>query len=280
MTEMRKLLQECLADHKDAPLLIHSDLFKAGVFVEKSMDRDRLLQNHLDTVQSLTDPYNIWIPAFNYQFPKTRLFDIVNTASELGPFDEFMRTTWAKERSLDPIFSFASLKKISISEEIGTKLVAFSHQTAFSTLLKNNGGVLFYGASLSSATVIHHVEFLAGGPLYRYDKVFKGHTVDQDEDRSAIDYIYHVRPMGKHLDYDWPRLKRDLKNENIIRTVSKNSVDFAIYANASDLAAFWRSKLKEDPLYLLDEESKLWVAPLLDRLGRRFIISDFEKGSK
>ncbi len=276
MTTMTRELQDCLAPHGDAPLLIHSDLFRANVFVEKSADREQLLHGHLETVQSLTDPANIWIPAFNYQFPGTGVFDLANSRSELGPFDEFMRTSWAKERSPDPVFSFSSLMPIRLKEEPGTELVAFSRQTAFSTLVEEKGGVLFYGAGLSAATMIHHVEYLAGGPLYRYDKTFRGYLVDMDGTRLEITYIYHVRPHLMSLDYDWPGIRGDLLDEGIIRTVTRNNIDHAIYMNAGDLAAFWLEKLRVDPLYLLDEESKAWVKPKLDQLGRRFQITDFE----
>jgi aminoglycoside 3-N-acetyltransferase len=276
MTALRKELERCLASHGDGPLLVHSDLFRAAVFADKSTDRGQLLRNHRSTVESLVDHDQLWIPAFNYQFPTSRVFDVVNTRAELGPFDEFMRTSWATQRSLDPIFSFSSRTSIRMREKIADELVAFSHQTAFSTLVDEGGGILFYGAALSSATVIHHVEFLSGGPLYRYDKRFDGHVIDRDGGRIPISYVYHVRPMGMHLDYDWPRIERDLKAEGMVRTVTRNNVDLAIYCRAADLSASWLARLERDPLYLLDQTSRSWVEPRLDDLGRRFVISDFE----
>jgi aminoglycoside N3'-acetyltransferase len=277
MTAMQRELRECLSPHGDAPLLIHSDLFRAGIFVEKSTDRDQLLRSHLETVVSLTDPEHIWIPTFNYRFPSTGVFDLAHSPSQLGPFDEFMRTSWAKERSLDPVFPFSSLTPIPLREEPAGELVAFSHQTAFSTLVDQQGGVLFYGAGLPSATIIHHVEFLSGGPLYRYDKTFRGAVIDLDGERREITYIYHVRPLGMSLDYDWAGIAHDLREAGIITTVTRNGIDHALYVNARELAALWLEKLEADPLYLLDGESRAWVEPKLDELGRRFQITDFEE---
>jgi hypothetical protein len=34
--------------------------------------------------------------------------------------------------------------------------------------------------------------------------------------------------------------------------------------------------MKTDPLYLLTEETRAWVEPQLQKLGRPFLITDFE----
>lgn len=275
--QYKQQLEKCLSMHPNAPLMVHSDLFRANFFVEKSLNRNKLLENHCQTLQYLTDPSNLWIPVFNYQFPKIRLFDTLNSKSELGPLNEFMRIEWAKERSIDPIFSIASLKPICIEEQIEDELVAFSHQTAFTELVKKQGGILFYGADISSATIIHHIEFLAGYPLYRYDKIFKGVIIDTQRTKRDISYKYHVRPLNKYIDYDWIRLKQDLKEAGLLSTVSNGNIDLVIYLSASGLASFWLEKLKADPFYLLDEASRSWVEPMVNHLGRRFEISDFEE---
>lgn len=274
--QYKQQLEKCLSMHPNAPLMVHSDLFRANFFIEKSLNRGSLLKNHSQTLQDITHPSNLWIPVFNYQFPKIRSFDISNSKSELGPLNEFMRLEWAKERSIDPIFSFASLEPICIDNQIEDELVAFSHQTAFSELVKKQGGILFYGADISSATIIHHIEFLAGYPLYRYDKIFKGTIINKHGTKQDISYKYHVRPLKKHIDYNWVRLKQDLSEAGLLSTVSKGNIDLAIYLSASDLASFWLGKLEADPFYLLDEISRSWAEPMVNQLGRRLEITDFE----
>jgi len=36
------------------------------------------------------------------------------------------------------------------------------------------------------------------------------------------------------------------------------------------------SDVRTDPVALLDARSRAWVEPALERLGRRFLLSDFE----
>jgi len=274
--QYKQQLEKCLSRHSNAPLMVHSDLFRANFFIEKNLNRNKLLKSHCQTLQDLIHPTNLWIPVFNYQFPKIRSFDISYSKSELGPLNEFMRLEWAKERTLDPIFSFASLEPICIETQMNDKLVAFSHQTAFSKLVEKQGGILFYGADISSATIIHHIEILAGYPLYRYDKMFDGVIINRQGTKQEISYKYHVRPLNKHIDYDWVRLKQDLNKAGLLSTVSKGNIDLAIYLSATDLASFWLEKLGANPFYLLDEASRSWAEPMINQLGRRLEISDFE----
>ena len=39
---------------------------------------------------------------------------------------------------------------------------------------------------------------------------------------------------------------------------------------------FWINKIEIDPLYFLNEESKQWVIPKINELGRGFKLTDFE----
>lgn len=266
-----------MSRHPNAPLMVHSNLLRANAFIERSSNRNQLLGNHRETLQRLTQPSNLWIPLFNYQFPKTKSFDLLNTKSELGPLTEFMRTEWAIERSFDPMFSFGSLNPIPIKEKIVKEITAFGAQTAFSTLVEERGGILFYGADISSITFIHHIESLSGTPLYRYDKIFKGVIIDKENREHEISYKYHVTPLNKHIDYDWIGIKQDLRDAGLLSTVSKGAIDIALYLPAYDLSLFWIEKLKTDPFYLLDRNSRSWVEPLIDKLGRQFDINDFEE---
>jgi aminoglycoside 3-N-acetyltransferase len=45
---------------------------------------------------------------------------------------------------------------------------------------------------------------------------------------------------------------------------------------AADIVHFWVEKMQEDPLYLLDANTRAWVEPKLEELGRPFLLSDFE----
>lgn len=150
----------------------------------------------------------------------------------------------------------------------------FGDESIFANLVDNNGYVLFYGTGFSCATIIHYAEFKSGVG-YRYWKDFEGIRVQRDITKK-VTLKSHFRPMGMHLDYDWDRLLSDLFEAKIINQHFAS----VIGCYAKQLVDFWVEKLKSDPLYLLDNESRAWVEPMLDKLGRGFIKSDFEEDLK
>ncbi|MGE3361691.1 MAG: hypothetical protein AB7O92_34155 [Acidimicrobiia bacterium] len=48
------------------------------------------------------------------------------------------------------------------------------------------------------------------------------------------------------------------------------------WAPARALRTHWVGALTADPLALLDADARAWVEPMLERLGRRFELCDFE----
>ena len=43
-----------------------------------------------------------------------------------------------------------------------------------------------------------------------------------------------------------------------------------------DVSDYWINKLNNDPFYFLNEETKQWVIPKINALGRGFELNDFE----
>jgi len=138
-----------------------------------------------------------------------------------------------------------------------------------------DGHILLYGVGIESLTAIHYIERLSGGPVYRYDKIFSGSVVNNDQS-SNVNIVYHVRPLGHALTYDFQRLAFDLQDEGILRPF-RSGPSQALLISVPELCSYWTDKISGDPLYLLDEKTRSWVAPKLASIGRPFIINDFEK---
>lgn len=251
------------------PLFVHSNAMKTMPLIKVSPSREAILNGHIELLHKIVPSEDLLVPTFSYQFPKTRLFDLDNTPSEVGHISEFYRKNIGSWRSHDPMFSISGVgRSLATVTEVQCP---FDNSSVFAHLVENNGYVLFYGAEFSSATIIHHVEFKAGVE-YRYWKTFEGMRQYGDISKKVI-LSSHFRPMGKHLDYDWPRLILDLFEAKILN----QHFSSVIGCHAKQLIDFWLSKLKDDPLYLLDNESRSWVEPMLNNLGRGFIQSDFEE---
>lgn len=255
-------------------MLVHCDAFRAAGFVPRSRSRGELLSSHLDALERLAHGRDLWIPTFNYDFLRTGTFDSSSDPSQVGPITEAFRVSRAAWRTPTPVFNFAGTGGPPPTElEQGSVVDPFDSSSLFALAGSLDGSVAWYGATLSSTTLLHHAERLAGGPIYRYDKPFRG-VIRHEGCSTQLTLLYHVRPTGHHLDYDWPRLDRETIDAGVVRRIGNR--EHARWAPAQLLIDFWVARLREDPLALLDQESRAWVDPRLQQLGRPFLLGDFE----
>ncbi|MES2353818.1 MAG: AAC(3) family N-acetyltransferase [Pseudomonadota bacterium] len=267
-------LRQTLVSYSGKPVIVHSDLFRAACFVPPAIDRQQLLSHHRDFLDSLG--VRLQIPAFNYQFPRTRSVDLRTASTELGPLGDFMRDQWATARTFDPVFSFLLQQETAPVNLDDGLYTAFGPQSRFPYVVAEGGAIVMYGAALSSLTMLHHAEVVSGGPLYRYDKEFYGRVTDWQARESQVRFRYHVRPQGVHLDYDWSRIQLLLAERQVLRWIQDERKVLGFVLDAQQLVDTLVAALKTDPLWLLDAQSREWVEPKLQKLGRRFVLADFE----
>lgn len=268
-------LRGLLAPYVAKPVMVHSDLFGASPFVARTTERERALASHRDFLGSLQ--VRLKVAAFNYQFPRRLETDLRTAPVEIGPLGDFMRCHWATERTFDPVFSFLIGDEQSLSPPPEDGLfIAFGERSLFPQVAAEGGAVLMYGATVKSLTMMHFAELLAGGPLYRYDKEFAGPVIDWHGRTVTACYRYHVRPLGRHLAYDWVRIQAMLVDAGVLQWISPERESLGFLLDARMLVETLTAALKDDPLCLLDSESRGWVGAEIQRLGRRFVVTDFE----
>ncbi len=256
------------------PIFVHSDVSRVMKAIKPTTSRTDLLNRHIEALTAAANGRDTWFPTFNYGFLRCAHFDTRTTPSEVGALSEHARTHWAKWRTAVPVFSVCGQGQPPAIKQNGA-LDPFGGDSIFAHLIRSGGTLCFYGAPFHSATLLHHVERRSGGPVYRYDKQFPGIVTDDNGQDQEIVLNYHVRPMGQALDYDWPRLTEDLIRAELMGEV-RDGASTVLAISASALADFWHEALQADPLYLLNAQSRSWVAPLHKRLGRRFTLEDFE----
>jgi hypothetical protein len=231
------------------------------------------LDSHLDLLMAAAGDRPLWMPAFNYDFSRTAAFDVRETPSQLGPLPERFRLSRATWRTAIPIFSVAGTgSEPSISW--GPDTDPFGDNSSFARLVAEDGVILYYGDTFHYNTIVHYAERFCGPP-YRYDKIFPGQVIHADGTASHGTLLYHVRPLGgARVEYDWPRiLSRALGAGACVRSPGRPEI---LAAGAGTLTRFLVEEMRGDPLALLDDETRAWVGPALERLGRRFVIEDFE----
>ena len=84
------------------PVLVHSDPFRTAALVPKTKSRDAFIDSHLELLGKAADGRATWMPAFNYDFPRTGTFNVSSDPSQLGPIPERFRLTTAKWRTRCP----------------------------------------------------------------------------------------------------------------------------------------------------------------------------------
>lgn len=255
------------------PIFVHSDPFRTARLVKPSRDRNEFLDSHIELLKQAAGDRPLWLPAFNYDFPKTRTYDVKHSESQLGPIPERFRTKHAEWRTNIPIFSIGGIGR-NPDPRWGPMTDPFGEDSIFADLVRNDGVVLYYGDTFHYNTLVHYAERKAGGPLYRYDKVFEGTVITADGQSIRGSLNYHVRPMGMGLDYDWGRLLKEAIDAGVCTRSTEHPEILASSAKA--LCDHWVNDMMRDPFALLDDASRAWAEPAVNRKGRRLEIEDYE----
>ncbi|MEM9325478.1 MAG: AAC(3) family N-acetyltransferase [Bacteroidota bacterium] len=251
-------------------ILVHSDvLFGYKIPFES---KDQFLRTHWQMLSETCEDLRLIFPAFNYDFCQGRPFDAPNDPSQVGTLSEFARTK-ASWRTPVPVFSFAGFGATPQVPTTGT-IDPFDENSLFGRLHKDRGLLMHYGSGLHTTTLIHYVERISGQLIYRYDKDFHG-EVKQGGTSTHVHLKYHVRPLGQPLKYDWARLQDDLQQQGILRRFHEKRTNILV-AEIHSLVEYWLRKLRKDPFYLLETETRHWVEAKYHELRRPFQIQDFE----
>ena len=267
------MIAELIKSMGSGPVFVHSDPFRAARMVKAVRDRNAFLDAHIEVLREAADGRSLWLPAFNYDFPRTQIFDVSSSESQLGPIPERFRVSAADWRTPIPIFSIAGTGEAPHPRwDTGTD--PFGDDSIFAELVRSDGVVLYYGETFHYNTLVHYSERASGGPVYRYDKIFPGRVIMNDGSHVEGSLDYHVRPLGTGLDYDWTRLLTEAIDSGVCRRL--DGAPEILAASAKDLNELWLTDLRKDHFSLLDENSRKWVEPAIEELGRRFVISDFE----
>lgn len=271
---IREQIQRKLIELGGDTILIHSDIRQG--FEIPFINRTTFLNAHIEEIQLLRTNMSIWMPSFNYHFLlKGKSYQVNNSPSQVGVLSEYFRRNAAEWRTPIPVFSFAGMGEQPMLD-ISGMIDPFGWHSAWNFLYEKDALLMFYGASFNSSTILHYIERVSNCLCYRYDKLFYGKIGKSNGEEVDATLLYHVRPLGTRLVYDVNKIEDDLKKNDFL-FLFQESRSVILLCRVRDLVKFCLGMLKKDPLYFLDIDTKLWVEPLLNRLGRPFIITDFEK---
>lgn len=265
-------IKKVLGEFESENILVHSDIFY-GFKSSKFDSRKELLEEHFQFVEKITKGKNLVFPSFNYNFLNSGLYSPESDKSQVGVLSEYFRSEKSLYRTDEPVFNFSSSKQLDF-KRTDSLIDPFDKYSFFNFLYHNDDTVLHYGSPFSSTTFLHYIERKSDLLTYRYDKIFEGKIIYRDR-VNPIKLLYHVRPMNKHLDYDYIKIQNDLISNGIMFSLLDGKTSIMI-SNLKHMCDFIIDRIKTDPFYLLDNESKKWVIPKVNKLGRGFLLRDFE----
>jgi aminoglycoside N3'-acetyltransferase len=255
-------------------VLVHSDI--RNLFLFKFNSKNDLLEKHLRNINDIFSEFNVWMPTFNYDFTKTGSYNIEKDNSQIGVLNDYFRD-FCDWRTTTPVFNFCGNGYYPI-EKIHPNCVVspFSYGSEFDYLYNSKSLYCHYGSDISNSTLIHYVENISNKLLYRYPKPFVG-IVYNNGIKTNVTLDYHVSPLNPRIEYDWDKIYCDLIRKKLLFVFKIfEDVNYITLFSIKDVSDYWINKLNKDCYYFLNEETKKWVIPKVDRLGRGFKLNDFE----
>jgi aminoglycoside 3-N-acetyltransferase len=196
--------------------------YKDEIFQNKSLKdlKEECSKMILDTIiECVGNQGTIICPTFTFEFPKTKIFNIKKSKSDLGYFENFFLRQNNIVRSAHPVFSIAVLgNKKEIIKPCGS--FSFGMNSPFGNFMKYNVKFLNIGIKwIDTCTYLHHVEHL-NGINHRFYKPIKGKIIFNNK-KSKTDIFYNpvrfMRLKSKKAEY---KIEKYLKKNFIIKDIN------------------------------------------------------------
>lgn len=188
-------------------LLVHSSLKK--VFLKLISDHDYKADTQtilLSLIDAVGETGTLLLPLFNFDFGKTRQFDIRHTPSQMGALTESARLFPGAVRTGHPIYSFAVIGKQAYKFEEVKNFSGYGADSPFALLKEMDGKIAIIGLSdQNSMTSYHYVEEMNEVP-YRYHKKFTGSYTDNNGHTEEATFNLFVRDIENGVKTDVNRM--------------------------------------------------------------------------
>ena len=206
-------LREVGADQCDT-LFVHSDIM-FGMLV-KGVKRKELLSLLYEQIEAL-GVTNLVIPTFTFSFPNHEDYDIVNSRTSMGAFNEFIRNKEGRYRTDDPLLSVSVPAKMKSlfgcvsNHSLGTgSALDILHQM-------DDVKFLFFGAEMGDCfTYVHYVEKKMEVP-YRFDMSFEGNVIYPDGRVKRRRQTIHTQCFGAELPPKYDYFEQEMEEKGFLK---------------------------------------------------------------
>ena len=190
------------------------------------------------------------MPTFNFDFSNKGIsFDVRNIPSQMGIITELVRKNPKSKRTMDPIYSFSILGKLS--DFLGGIQYenSYDKDSMFAKLRELNGKIMIIGLKYNnSMTFFHHVEEMQHVD-YRKNKQFSGLVTNHNGVTSEDSITLYVRDLERGVITEVERMGKILENEGFVqvRKIGNSTVKLM---KANDVYQRTIQEMKKNPYIL------------------------------
>ena len=195
-------------------LFVHSDVM-LGKPVE-GFKRKEYLGTLYDILMQLRVK-NLVIPTFTYSFCNNEDYDVANSKTSMGAFNEYIRKQEGRYRTDDPLLS------VSVPEHLS---YLFEHISCHSLgegsaldIIHHMSDVkfLFFGAEMAECfTYVHYVEKILDVP-YRFDMPFKGNIIYPNGSIEHREQIIHTQCYGVKVPSKYDYFEQEMQEKGYLK---------------------------------------------------------------
>jgi len=210
----------------------------------------------LDSLKKLVgNEGTIVVPTFSFSFIKQKKFNIKNTPSTLGFFENFFLKQKKIKRSPHPIYSISVWgKNKKIIEPCGT--FSFGVNSPFSNFLDCNVKFVNIGCRwIETCTYVHHLEHL-NGINHRFYKPTTGKVILNRYSKTDT-YYNPVRFFNLKSDKAEYKIEKFLIKNNKIKEINKNFYCSSI--KAKDIYDIGLKILRNKPSFFMSKKTITYI---------------------
>lgn len=256
-------------------ICLHTDVSAFGFLDSPSPPREAV-RRFADAILNAAEGRVLLLPTFNYDYTRTRVYDVVNDPCQVGVLNEHFRRRTGT-RTLTPVFNFLAINDSNGRFPTAPAPDPFGEFSTFRRMRSNKTLICALGAPLAaSLTIAHHAEQSAGVG-YRYIKPFPGRAISPDGVIHVLDgFHFRARVLNPEMpSYDYPRWEAELLSEGIIQKHQLGAGTVVTY-RADQHFDYWYARLKENELHPFSEADRVKVRALYEKYGYPFKLEMFE----
>lgn len=195
-------------------LFIHSDIMFGTL--ARGIKRNDFLGILYEQISRLGIK-NIIVPTFTYSFCNNENYDVLNSKTSMGAFNEYVRKLDRRFRTDDPLLSvsvpielqdmFDNVGEHSLGEHCALDIIHHMDDVKF----------LFFGAEMGDCfTYVHYVEKMMDVP-YRFDMTFEGEVIYPDGITMHRRQSIHTQCNGVKLPAKYDYFEREMEEKGYLK---------------------------------------------------------------